>query len=113
MDRIFFHENLSDETLAELDDFLCKHPQDTVNYCEWRTALKLHVKVLQELVDSVKEFGERVDEILEGYKNELECDDPIRQECARYQINRELGQIAVVPNIEVENKLKMLCKKHY
>ncbi len=113
MDRILFYEKLSDETMAELDDFLSKHSGDVVSYWDWRTALDLDVKVLQELAASVKEYGERFDKILAKYKDKLHSENEIEIECARSQINRELEQIAVVPNLEVEKKLKVLCKKHY
>ena len=113
MERILFYEKLSDETMSELDNFLNEHPNDVVSYYEWREALRLDVKVLQELADSVKEFGKRVDEILAKFKDDLDSVDGIKKECAMYKINQELKQIAVVPNVAVEEKLKILCKKHY
>lgn len=113
MGRILFYEKLSDETMAELDNFLREHPSDTVNYYEWREALKLDVKVLQELAESVKEFGERVDEILAKYKGDLDSGDDMKSYFAQTKVNQELDQIGVVPNVAVEEKLKILCKKHY
>ena len=108
MDKIYFYEKISNETLKKLDDFLLNHPDTKVSYWECRDALKLNAEVHQELPESVKEFGEKVDEILKKYDP-----DTLQDVVYLNKVNSELEKLAVVPNVEIDKKLKELCKKRY
>ena len=108
MDKIYFYEKVSDKTLKKLDDFLSSHPSTKVSYWDWREALKLNAEVHKEMAESVKEFGEKVDEILS------KCNpDELQDVVYLNKVNSELEKLAVVPNISIEKKLTELCKKHY
>lgn len=113
MNKMFFYEKLSEKTMKELDAFLANHPKDKISYYEWREALSLQLKVLKELAESTQEYGERVDKILENYKDDLNSGDDIKMEYTILKVNRELSNIGVIPNSEVEEKLRLLCRKHY
>lgn len=75
--------------------------------------MKLNTKVLQELADSTKGFGDAVDSILSQYNLEDLQKNDLNSECLRYEINAKLSELAVVLNQSIEEKLEELCKKHY
>ena len=108
MDKIYFYEKVSDETLNKLDKFLSSHPSTKVSYWDWREALELNAEVHQEMAESVKEFGEKVDEILKKY-NPNEMNDIVYLN----KVNSELEKLAVVPDVSIAMKLTELCKKNY
>jgi len=108
MDKIYFYEKISDETLKRLDDFLSEHPTEKVTYWVWREALELTSEVHKELAESVKEFGEKIDKILGKYNP-----DELMDIVYMNKVNAELEKLAVVPNVPIYKKLEELCKKRY
>ena len=108
MDKIYFYEKISEETLKKLDDFLAKNQSEKVSYWIWREALELNAEVHKELAESVEEFGEKVDKILEKYNPEEMIDIVYLN-----SVNKELEKLAVVSNVLIYKKLEELCKKHY
>lgn len=73
----------------------------------------MYIKVCNELSESVKGFGEKIDEITEKYIKDLNSDDPVKMEFAIHKANMELKEIGVVSNADVREKLEKLDKKHY
>lgn len=108
----YFFEKITEETLNELNAFLSEHPQEQVSYWEWREALELYSKVFYELAESVKGYGEAIDEILKQYNWEDLHKDP-QGVFLCDEINAKLAKLEVVPNQSIEDKLKELRKKHY
>lgn len=108
MDKIYFYEKICDETLKRLDEFLSEHPTEKVTYWVWREALKLLNEVSQELIESVKEYGEKFDAIFKKYKRDEMLDIVYMN-----KVNAELEKLVVVPNVPIHKKLEELCKKRY
>ena len=108
MNKIYFYEKISDETLKKLDTFLSEHPTEKVSYWAWREALELTAEVHKELAESVKEYGEKIDKIFNKYDV-----DELGEIVYMTKVNAELGKLEVVPDVPIYKKLEKLCKKRY
>lgn len=107
MNKTLYFEQISPQTEKEVDDFIVSHQSEKITYWEWRDCLTLIIKVYNELAESVKDFGAKVDKILEPYKDKEITDFD------SYAINSKLSKIAVVKNQNVHNKISILNKYHY
>ena len=108
MNNNFYVESITQQTLLEVNDFINSHPNECVSYWDWRESLELSLKVYKELEDSTKEYGKKVDEVLEKYK-----DKDLNNDFYFFAINKELHTLGVIKNKPIHDLLKKLSKYHY
>ena len=110
-------ETISNSTKQELENFIHEHADKILTYHERRTAIQLRNKVMSELFDSTKGYGQEFDKIISNYKKEvaqLDESRPIQfdiQVHLLYQkFNRELSDLTsrYLENTEIRELVDQL-----
>lgn len=107
MEKQYFYESITIETEQEIDSFLNNHKNFLLNYWDWRESLLLLNKAYEELRESTKDYGNKIDEILKPYIGKQLNDFEM------YEINQKLSDIAVKQDNKIHIKLDKLSKYRY
>ena len=105
-----YRESITAQTANEVKQFLERHPDDVLDYWDWRESNQLALKVYKELEESTKGFSDEIDEILERYNVH---NGRVLSDYEMININSELDKVKVICSKQIHSLLQQLEEKRY
>ena len=114
--KSFYKEEISRELEQEIVAFLEENKSPTIAYWEWRRALQLHNRAYEEIIESVKEFGDEFDSIMMDFKKHHHSSDKnYANPCLIESVNLKLNALyrKYIRNERIRSLLVALSSKKY